>query len=182
MIIFIFVIIINGGSSSSSCGPSIPANGFIWAHSRLAADLWALMMRQTTFYKYDMYYKIEFNLVIRGHHVYKRCSTPIMGETVLAKKDTQEAVLEYDKYVIGIFKEKEEELVVHIPIKLSQLIYHFLNKSNENFVEAPVSGKKWEKSDFLFWPNMQHSQKLKEGWIFFILNWKTKKENTIFLI
>ena len=89
-----------------------------------------------------MYYKIEFNLVIRGHHVYKRCSTPIMGETVLAKKDTQEAVLEYDKYVIGIFKEKEQDLVVHIPIKLSQLIYHFLNKSNENFVEAPVSGKK----------------------------------------
>ena len=68
------------------------------------------MGRQTIFYKYDMYYKIEFNSVIRGHHVYKRCWTPIMGETVLARKGTQEEALEYDKYAIGISNEQEEEL------------------------------------------------------------------------
>ena len=48
----------------------------------------------------------------------------------------------YDKYAIDIFKEQEEELVGHIPIELSQLTYHFLNESNENFVEASVSGKR----------------------------------------
>ena len=92
------------------------------------------MSRQTTFYKYDMYYKIEFNSVIKGHRVYKRCWKPVMRETVLARKDTREEALEYDKYAIGIFKEQEEELVGHIPIELSQLIYHFLNESNEKFV------------------------------------------------
>ena len=100
------------------------------------------MAKQTTFCKYDMYYKIEFNSPIRGHHVYKRCWTPIMGETFLARKVTGEEALEYDKYAIRIFKEHEEELVGHIPIKLSQLIYHFLKESNENFVEPSVSGKR----------------------------------------
>ena len=33
-----------------------------------------------------------------------------MGETVLARKGTQEEALEYDKYAIGIFNEQEEEL------------------------------------------------------------------------
>ena len=92
------------------------------------------MSRQTTFYKYDMHYKIEFNSVIKGHRVFKRYWKPVMGQTVLARKDTREKALEDDKYAIGIFKEQEEELVGYIPIELSQLIYHFLNESNENFV------------------------------------------------
>ena len=64
-----------------------------------------------------------------------------MGETVLSRKDTWEEAIEYNKYAIGIFK-KQEQLVGHIPIELSQLIYHFLNESNENFIEASVSGKR----------------------------------------
>ena len=100
------------------------------------------MARQATFYKYGTYYKIEFNSVIRGHHVYKRCWTLIMGETVLTRKDTREKALEYDKHAIGIFKEQEEELVGHIPNELSHLIYHFLSELNENFVEASVSRKR----------------------------------------
>ena len=99
------------------------------------------MAKQTTCFKYEMYYKVEFNSVIRGHHVYNECWTPIMGETVLARKDTREEAIEYDKYAIGIFK-KQEKLVGHIPIELSQLIYHFLNESNENFIEASVSRKR----------------------------------------
>ena len=56
-------------------------------------------------------------------------------------KNTYTSAIEYDKYAIGIFK-KQEKLVGHIPIELSQLIYHFLNESNENFIEASVSGKR----------------------------------------
>ena len=52
-----------------------------------------VLTRQTTFHKYDMYYKIEFNSVVRGHHVYKRCWTPIMGKTVLAKKTLEKRLL-----------------------------------------------------------------------------------------
>ena len=89
-----------------------------------------------------MSYKIEFNSVIQAHHVYKRCSIPIMGETVSVRKDTRDEALEYNKYAIGIFKEQQEELVRHTPIELSQLLYHFLNKSNENFLKAAVSGKR----------------------------------------
>ena len=44
--------------------------------------------------------------------------------------------------MIGIFKEHEEELVGNISIEWSQLIYHILNISNENFVEASVSEKR----------------------------------------
>ena len=53
-----------------------------------------------------------------------------MEKTVLARKDTREEALEYDKYVIGIFKEQEEKSVEHIPIELPQLIFDFLNESN----------------------------------------------------
>ena len=40
-----------------------------------------------------MYYKIEFNSVVRGHHVYERFWTPIMGKTVLAKKTLEKRLL-----------------------------------------------------------------------------------------
>ena len=53
-----------------------------------------------------------------------------MEKTVLARKDTREEALEYDKYAIGIFKEQEEKSVGHIPIELPQLIFDFLNESN----------------------------------------------------
>ena len=65
-----------------------------------------------------------------------------MGETVLTWKDTREKALEYDKYAIGIFNEQEDELVGHILNEFFHLIYHFLSKSNENFVEASVSRKR----------------------------------------
>ena len=68
-------------------------------------------------------------------------SDHLLGLSALVRKGTWEEALEYDKYVIGIFKEQEEELVGHIPIKFCQLIHHFLNQLNENLVEAAVSRK-----------------------------------------
>ena len=40
-------------------------------------------------------------------------------------------------------------MVGHVPVKLSQLIYHFLNESNESFVEASVSGKRMRETEFV---------------------------------
>ena len=96
-------------------------------------------------------------------------------DSFVARKETREEALECDKYAIGIFKEQEEEFVGHIPIKVSQLIYHFLNEFNEHFVEASVSGKGMRKIRLVVLAQyatllMRRSQKFKERRIFFILN------------
>ena len=53
--------------------------------------------------------------------------------------------MEYDKFSIGIFKEKENgerELVGHVPLELSSLLYHFLNSDSKNFILVTVIGKR----------------------------------------
>ena len=93
-----------------------------------------------------------------------------MGDTVLARKDTGKETLEYEKYAIGIFKEQEEKLVGYIPIELSQLIYHYLNELNENFVEASVGGKRMREIGLVVPAKYAAFTKLKERRLFFILN------------
>lgn len=90
--------------------------------------------------KFEMRYKIQFNNVIRGHHIYKDDCTPKVREKLEAKKDTREEAVANDKYVIGLYK--EDKLVGHIPIEISSLIYHFLNESTENRIEGMVIGKR----------------------------------------
>ena len=58
--------------------------------------------------------------------------------------------LEYDKFAVGIYKikgkekdmEEQKELVGHVPVDLSSLIYHFLNVSPENRMTVEVTGKR----------------------------------------
>ena len=45
-----------------------------------------------------------------------------------------------DKYAIGLYR--EGNLVGHIPVQVSSLIYHFLDESPENRIEAVVIGKR----------------------------------------
>lgn len=94
-----------------------------------------------------MAYKIEFNGPIRGHHVYKDCWAPRLDEKLSCKPDPREEAQSYDKYALGVFKRvsesDNEKLVGHIPIELSQLLYHFLNTGeNGNKLTAAVVGKR----------------------------------------
>ena len=52
--------------------------------------------------------------------------------------------MEYDKFAVGIYNENEEEkeLIGHVPVELSSLIYHFLNASSENKLTVEVTGKR----------------------------------------
>ena len=62
--------------------------------------------------------------------VYKNIWTHFQNEQLFAKPDNREADLEYDKYSVGIFRQKdseENELVGHAPVEQSSLLYHFLN-------------------------------------------------------
>ena len=68
----------------------------------------------------------------------------------MAYPDDRPEALEYDKFAVGIYKMKEKkkdteeqkELVGHVPVELSSLIYHFLNASSENRMTVEVKGKR----------------------------------------
>ena len=102
---------------------------------------------------FEMYPTAKFQCIIRGHHVYKSIWSPYAGETLMAYPDDRLEALEYDKFAVGIYKikekdkdmEEQKELVGHVPVKVSSLIYHFLNASSEYRMTVEVTGKrKWE--------------------------------------
>ena len=49
-------------------------------------------------------------------------------------------MLDIDKHAVGVYK--EGRLVEHVPIELSQIISHFLQKSKTNEVKVAVNGKR----------------------------------------
>ena len=72
---------------------------------------------------FEMVYKLKFESVIRGHHVYKAVWNPEVGEKLECYEDTRKEAKDYDKHSVGIFKLSSEKgkktLVGHIPIELS---------------------------------------------------------------
>ena len=90
--------------------------------------------------EFQMRFKVQFNSVVRGHHIYKDDWTSKIGEIFEAKKDTREEAVANGKYAIGLYK--EDKLVEHIPIEISRLSYHFLNESSENRIQGVVIGKR----------------------------------------
>ena len=93
---------------------------------------------------FEMYHRVKFQSIIRGHHVYKSIWSPYAGETLMAYPDDRPEALEYDKFAVGIYKIKEKEqkeLIGHVPVELSSLIYHFSNASSGNRMTTEVTGK-----------------------------------------
>ena len=88
-------------------------------------------------FSYKPVYEIKFDAHIRCHHVYKEIWTPQKDDILYYKKDYWSEVLDIDKHVVGIFK--EDRLVEHVPIELSQLISYFLQESETNKVEVVVN-------------------------------------------
>ena len=99
---------------------------------------------------FEMYHRVKFQSIIRGHHVYKSIWSPYAGETLMAYPDDRPEALEYNTFAVGIYKikekekdmEEQKELVGHVPVELSSLIYHFLNASSENRMTVEVTGKR----------------------------------------
>ena len=99
-----------------------------------------------TFSTHDMLYKIEFTCPVRGHHIYKDCWAPVIGEKLYCKPDPREEARTYDKHALGVYKlvEGEHVLVCHAPIELSRLLTFFLTTDNEKRkdLKAEVVGKR----------------------------------------
>ena len=99
---------------------------------------------------FEMYHRVKFQSIIRGHHVYKSIWSPYAGEAIMTYPDDQPESLEYDKFAVGIYKikekekdmEEQKELAGHVPVELSSLIYHFWNASSENRITVEVTGKR----------------------------------------
>ena len=98
---------------------------------------------------FETYHRVKCQSIIRGHHVYKRIWSPYAGETLMAYPDARPDPLEFDKFAVRIYKikekekdmEEQKELVGHVPVELSSLIYNFLNASSENRMTGEVTGK-----------------------------------------
>ena len=57
--------------------------------------------------------------------------------------DSREEAKEYDKFAIGIYKDKgHRALVGHIPIEISSLCFHILNQHPSHQINAVVTGKR----------------------------------------
>ena len=91
----------------------------------------------------SMYYQIQFETAIRGHHIYKDVWLPQIGQRLICKKDDRDEALQYDVNAIGLYRKEGEELLVgHVPIELSCLLKNFLQANSDNVIEAEVSGKR----------------------------------------
>ena len=108
------------------------------------------MARTNIVKDFDLSFEINFKTIIRGHHVYKSIWTSSTGQVLVAQPDEWKEALDYDKYVVGIFKRHEEyipklSLVGHVPRELSKLLNQILKADTGNCIYAEVIGKrKWE--------------------------------------
>ena len=84
-------------------------------------------------------YEVEFSSVIRGHQVYKATWSPTLGESLTFRKDERNEANEHDEYAIGTYLD-DNQLVGHVPMELSFLVYTFLRAHLDNNVQVKVTG------------------------------------------
>ena len=77
--------------------------------------------------EWRLQYDIDFESVIRGHHIYKTVWKPEIGERLACKKDDRKEAALYDENATGVYKQLEVDqkpefiLVGHLPMELSFL-------------------------------------------------------------
>ena len=95
--------------------------------------------------EFRIMHQIKFQILMRGHYVYKNVWSPYNRETLIAQPDNQDEAQENDKYAVGIYKKNDDgskNLVGHAPVEFSSLLYHFLQVSAENCMNVEVIGKR----------------------------------------
>ena len=101
--------------------------------------------RDDEYCEFRIMHQIKLQSLIRGHHVYKNVQSPYKGETLIAQPDNRDEAQENDKCAVSIYKKNDngsKELVGHVPIEFSSLLYHFLQVSAENCINVEVIGKR----------------------------------------
>lgn len=94
-----------------------------------------------------MYYRVSFETVIRGHHVYKQSWKPKINQVLHCEEDKRAEAKEYDTNAIGVYvtherPDAENTLAGHVPIELSRLLTFFLQANADNLLTATVTGKR----------------------------------------
>ena len=96
--------------------------------------------------KFEMFYSVDFETVIRGHHIYKSVWKPCDGEMLNYVKEKRGEAMGYDKNAIGVYRtlsESEQKMLVgHVPIELSSLMNNFFKANYSNKLVTKVSGKR----------------------------------------
>ena len=89
-------------------------------------------------------FEVQFTPVIRGHHIYKSVWTPTLGEKLNCREDNCKEAKQHDEYAIGTYLEANtgNELVGHVPMELSYVIYTFLRAYDDNEVSVKVAGSR----------------------------------------
>ena len=96
--------------------------------------------------EWRLQYDIDFESVVRGHHIYKTVWKPEIGERLVCKKDDRKGAALYDENAIGVYKQLEVDqkpefiLVGHLPMELSFLMHSFLKSRDDNILIAEVIG------------------------------------------
>ena len=76
--------------------------------------------------------------VVRGHHVYKRVWSPVVGEIL-------QLSCEEDNDHVSISVMKAELVVGHVPRRLSRTVWHFLRHCGKAICEVTgSSGMDWK--------------------------------------
>ena len=103
-------------------------------------------MTRTGVVEFQMIYKLSFESVIRGYHVYKATWTPKADDELECQEDTRKEAKDYDGRAVGLFKSpnrgENKTLVGHVPIEISILIHYFLKADESDKVSAQVTGKR----------------------------------------
>ena len=55
--------------------------------------------------EWRLQYDIDFESVVRGHHIYKTVWKPEIGERLVCKKDDRKEAALYDENAIGAYKQ-----------------------------------------------------------------------------
>ena len=94
--------------------------------------------------EFKMYFKVDFETVIRGHHVYKSVWSPVIDQVLECKRDMRAKAQDHYSNAIGVYliSNQKETLAGHIPIELSRLLKNFIEENAENKLCARVIGKR----------------------------------------
>ena len=86
-------------------------------------------MTKTSVVEFQMIYKLSFESVIRGYHVYKATWTPKADDELECQEDTRKEAKDYDGHAVGLFKTpsrgENKTLVGHVPIEISSPIDYY---------------------------------------------------------
>ena len=99
--------------------------------------------------EWKLQYDIDFESVVRGHHICKTVWKPEIGERFVCKKD--------DRKEPEVDQKPEFILVGHLPMELSFLMHSFLKSRDDNILIAEIIGAR-KRENGLVVPCVYHGR------------------------